>query len=86
MRYLLEDLDCSINEGRSATVGYEGIRVYPFLIEVLSCNIGCGLDITATLRRTAVLPNALGNERILLVDGVLTMSGESIDDDLGIRL
>jgi hypothetical protein len=28
----------------------------------------------------------LGDERILLMDGVLTMSSEPVDDDLGIRL
>ena len=48
--------------------------------------MGTTFFLATTLGRTAVLPNALSNERILLMNGILTVGSEPINDDFGIRL
>ena len=76
-------------KGGDAEVANEGVRIVPLLLEVqdtLRATPDKVLEATAAKGRTAVLPNALGDERILLMDGVLTMSSEPVDDDLGVRL
>jgi len=86
-----------VNRGASsrkdgdADVANQGIGISPFLIHLqdalVSVMYGATFDglVATTTGWTAAFPNALGDEGVLLVDSIVAVSGEPVNDDLGVR-